>query len=476
VALLSELPTRQPLLGSLAQKHVHMIGIGGIGLSAIARILLAWGAHVSGSDLHLSPLTDGLASLGIEIFEGHDVSHIEGATLVIMSSAIPADNMEVVAARERGIPVLKRSDILGEMMAGRHGIAVAGTHGKTTTTAMISYLLMEAGCDPTFIVGGILGNLGTNAHSGNGAYFVVEADEYDHMFLGLRPRTAVVTHLELDHPDCFPTLADMVGEFHRFLSLVPQEGHIVACVDEPNVQQLVAEFGESSGPAVVGYGLSHDAFWRGLTVHSNDRGGNDFFFARENEMKGQVSLSMPGEHNVKNALAALAVADLLGLDLARATEALSTFQGVKRRFEVKGKAGGVTIIDDYAHHPTEVRATLAAARQRYPVQPIWAVFQPHTYSRTKALFDEFTGAFGDADHVLITDIYAAREDDTLGIHAKDLVAAMAHRDARYGGTLDQATDYLIDHIRDGDILITLGAGDGFEIGERVLQCLEATSG
>ncbi len=455
---------------TIAGERVHFVGIGGIGLSAIAHILLDWGARVSGSDLHLSPITAELAGLGARIYEGQRASQLGDATLVVISSAVRPDNPEVVAARQRGLPVLKRADILGEMMAGRHGIAVAGTHGKTTTTAMIAHLLLEAGQDPTFIVGGILTNTGSNARSGQGRAFVIEADEYDRMFLGLRPRTAVVTHLEMDHPDCFPTMGEMVEAFERFLALVPADGQIIACSDEPHVRSLVERFAGGK-PRLTRYGLSPAADWRADEIRANARGGSNFAVMVNGEKQGEASISLPGQYNVKNALAALAVAASMGVSLGEASGALASFAGVKRRFELKGEARGVTVIDDYAHHPTAVRAALAAARQRYPGRAIWAVFQPHTFSRMRALFTEFAGAFGDADHVLVLDVYAAREDRDAGIDSRDLAAAIAGGDVRYCATHEGAAELLIDELRAGDVLITLGAGDGFRIGEWVLSHL-----
>ena len=387
-----------------------------------------------------------------------------------MSSAIPESNPEIQAARRSGIPVLKRADFIGEMMAGKLGIAVAGTHGKTTTTAMIAHLLAEAELDPSFIVGGIPSGLGTNARAGQGDHFVIEADEYDGMFLGLRPRIAVVTHLERDHPDCYPTLAHMKDAFRRFLRLVPTDGSIVACLDEPNVRDLMNEFHGS--PRVIGYGIGADAAWQATDMARNSRGGNDLTVTREGVPWGRLSLAVPGRHNVKNTLAAVCVGHLLGLDAASICGNLASFRGVERRFEFKGQRGGVTVIDDYAHHPTEIRATLAAAREQFVDRPLWVVFQPHTFSRTQALFDEFAAAFGDADHVLVTAIYAARERDTLGMRADALVAAMKEsdprKDVRHCGSLDDAVAILSDGLGNDDVLITLGAGDGFTVGERIL--------
>jgi UDP-N-acetylmuramate--alanine ligase len=454
---------------------IHFIGIGGIGLSAMAKILLEQGYRVSGSDLQSSPLTANLEALGASIYKGHAAGNVGPAELVIMSSAIRPDNPEVVAARQRGIPVIKRDQMLGRMMEGRYGIAVAGTHGKTTTTALIAWTLTQAGLDPTFIVGGVVENLGTNAHAGKGEHFVIEADEYDYTFLGLKPDLAVVTVIEMDHPDCFRDLDEVTEAFNKFVSLVPEYGSVVGCGDEDRVRAVIEELAESKGkrgrPQVVTYGLSAGLDWQAVEIRANEVGGNDFVVLREGQSVGAFGLQLPGLHNVKNALAAIAVADHLGLDLAGVGMALREFRGTKRRFEHKGTAGGVIVIDDYAHHPTEIRATLAAARGRYPGREIWAVFQPHTYSRTKALLTEFAESFGHADHVIVVDIYPAREYDNLGVSAADIVARMAHLDARHIAELDEAISYLTQRLKPGDVLITLGAGDGYLVGERVLASL-----
>ena len=457
---------------------IHFIGIGGIGLSAMAKILLEEGYRVSGSDLQSSPLTANLEALGASIHKGHAADNVGPADLVIMSSAIQPDNPEVVAARQRGIPVIKRDQMLGRMMAGRYGIAVAGTHGKTTTTALIAWLLTQAGLDPTFIVGGVVENLGTNAQAGRGDHFVIEADEYDYTFLGLKPRIAVLTVIEMDHPDCFHDLDEVTEAFIKFVRLVPKDGCVVGCGDESRVRAVIegrggakGSEGEKGKPQVVTYGLGAGVDWQAVEIRANEVGGSDFVALKERQPMGTFGLQLPGLHNVKNALAAIAVADHLGLDLAAVGTALREFRGTKRRFEHKGTAGGVIVIDDYAHHPTEIRATLAAARRRYPDSEIWAVFQPHTYSRTKALLHEFAESFGDADHVIVVDIYPAREYDNLGVSTADIVARMTHPDARHIATLNDAADYLLRHLKVGDVLITLGAGDGYLVGERVLASL-----
>jgi len=453
--------------------HIHFVGIGGAGLSAIARVLLEEGYTVSGSDVATNALTDALALLGARIYQGHRAGNVGRADAVVISSAVRPDNPEMEAAQAQGIPVVKRADFLGELMAGRIGICVAGTHGKTTTTGMIALILMEAGQDPTFVLGGVLNELGTNARAGQGKPFVIEADEYDRMFLGLKPTIAVVTNIEHDHPDIYPTLDDVKAAFHEFTNLVPAEGLLVACWDDPGARELGllhAKWGR-----VAFYGLGEGAAWRALDIRPNQAGGSDFLVERDGEMLGLVRLRVPGLHNVRNALAALAVAAEMGVPFPVARDALTGFHGMGRRFEVIGEAGGVTVVDDYAHHPTEVRATLAAARQRYPQATIWAVFQPHTFTRTRALLEDFARSFDDADHVIVTDIYAAREQPILGITAKDLVARMKHRSARHIPTLAQVTDELARRVRPGDVVITLSAGDANQVGRWLLERLQGNN-
>lgn len=449
-----------------SKSHVYLVGIGGIGLSAIARVLLAQGHRVSGSDRRASTITDALADEGMTVYIGHDASHLPAdADLIIVSSAVPADNPEVVAAQQRGIPVVKRAEVLGAMMTGKVGIAVAGTHGKTTITALIAFTLMRAGYEPTFIVGGVLHDLDTNARAGKGPHFVVEADEYDHTFLGLRPQMAVVTNIEVDHPDCYPDLESMIEAFRSFLALVPSDGCVVGCSDDGRVRGLL---GELRAVPRITYGLDSGADWQATDIRATEVGGGDFLVRHKGRDVGRFSIRLSGVHNVQNALAVLAVAHHLSVDQETVRGALAEFQGTGRRFEHKGTAGRVTVIDDYAHHPTQIRATLAAARARFPQSVIWAVFQPHTYSRTKALLDEYAASFGDADHVVVTAIYAAREYDTLGVSAADLLARTPHPDARLIADLDAVTEYLVAHVQPGDVVLTLGAGDGYLVGEKLL--------
>ncbi len=450
-------------------KRVHCVGIGGAGISAIARVLLERGVEVTGSDLRMSPVARALVNDGAVVFIGHDASHVEDVDALLVSSAIPPDNPEVLEAQRRGIPVFKRAGFLGQLMADKVGIAVAGTHGKTTTTAMIAWTLVQARLDPTFIVGGVIAAMNTNARAGAGPHFVIEADEYDYMFLGLKPTVAVITHLEHDHPDCFPTLADMEAAFDAFLDLVPPDGLIVGCGDHRPVAALLSR---RRGVVVQRCGLGLENDWYALEVWPNPLGGHDFEVVQRGEDWGCVRLRVPGLHNVQNALLAIAVADHLGVEPRTICHALATFTGVGRRFQVLGRAGGLTVVDDYAHHPTEIRATLAAARARYGQLPLWAVFQPHTYSRLKALWDDFLRCFAQADHVVVLDVYAARESDTLGVSAGELAAQMSHPDARHIAGFDDAARYIVANAEPEAVVITLSAGDGNQVGVRVLELAE----
>ena len=451
-----------------AGPHIHFVGIGGIGMSGLARVLLEAGYPVSGCDRQPNHITDRLAAMGATIHQGHSRDHVVGVDLLVISSAIPADNPELVVARERGLSVVKRAELLGHLTRGRRTLAVAGTHGKTTTTGLIAWILECAGQDPTVFAGGELLNLDTNAKRGSGSYVVVEADEYDHAFLQLAPELAVITNIEADHPDIFESLEAVVSAFERFLDRVPDDGHIVACVDDPRVRALVR-----GRAGATTYGTQAQAEWWLSAVAENGQGGYDFRVRHDGEFVGEFTIRLPGVHNVSNALAAIVAASLLGVDRDVIREGLATFQGTKRRFEVKGTVREIVVVDDYAHHPTEIRATLAAARQRFRGRRLWAVFQPHTYSRTQALMDEFAAAFEDADHVVVTDIYAARERNTLGVQAEDLVERMAHPDVRYIPELDEATRYLAFKSRPGDVIITLGAGDVWKVGERLLELLSS---
>ena len=442
--------------------HTHFIGIGGTGLSAIARVLHESGQTVSGSDRARSPLADALRTDGVTIYEGHAASNVNGATMVVRSSAIPDTNVEVQAARAKGIPVLKRADFLGEMMEGKTGIAIAGTHGKTTTTSMIAWMLTALGLAPTFISGGVIANLSTNAHAGKGSAFVIEADEYDRMFLGLRPKIAIVTNVEHDHPDCYPTPDDFFQAFREFVGKLPSDGTLIACADDPQAVSLLRSRPDP-GPRGVAYGLSESALARGRRLTPQPGAGFQFDFFLAGQFQTQVTLQVPGQHNVLNALAALSVAHVLGLSLPDAARALGEYRGAGRRFEMRGEVNGALIIDDYAHHPTEIRATLAAARARYPDRVLWAVWQPHTYSRTLTLSVEFAAAFGDADHVIVTDVYPSRETAPDGFSLQPLINAIPHPDVHHIPALDGVVSYLASHLHPGDVLLVLSAGDADKI-------------
>jgi UDP-N-acetylmuramate--alanine ligase len=450
--------------------HIHFVGIGGAGLSAIAQVLLESGDQVSGSDEALSPFAQALAQRGARVFSGHAPEHVNGAELVIVSSAVPPDNVEVQTAQARGVPVLKRADFLGRLMEGRLGVAVAGAHGKTTTTGLVAFMLDRAGLDPTFIVGGWLEDYAANARAGRGQPFVIEADEYDRMFLGLRPTVAVVTNVEHDHPDCYPTLKDMQEAFQQFVALLPPGGLLVGYGRDPFVQRLVAERRAAGQPA-ASYGFRREDDYRADSLQLNGAGGYDFLVVKHGDTLGLARNRLPGEHNVLNSLAALAVADFLGVEFNTARNALAEYRGAGRRFEVKGEAQGVTVVDDYAHHPTEIRATLAAARRRFGERPLWVMFQPHTFSRTRTLLADFAASFGDADHVVIVDIFRSRETPDPAVSAADIVRRMSHPDARYIPALVDAASFLCEQLRPGDVLLTLGAGDGNQVGQKVLDVL-----
>ena len=459
--------------------HIHLIGIGGSGLSAIARVLAQSGFSVSGSDQQPTPLAQSLSQEGISVFIGHSPENLTGADLIIRSSAVPDTNAEVQAARNLGIPVVKRAEFMQMWMADKFGIAVAGTHGKTTTTAMIAWLLVELNLDPTFIIGGVSRNLGTNAKAGKGDIFLVEADEYDHMFLGLQPKIAVITNIDHDHPDFYPTRESYFQAFCEFVDRIESEGILIVCGDDPGAARLAQEV-KGISRKVYTYGISPRAesgrkVYQYMAVNPvpNRQGGFSFDLstAPDDPFTVQVRLQVPGEHNVRNALAAYAVAHQLSLPLAKAARALENYTGTGRRFEIRGEVDGVTVIDDYAHHPTEIRTTLAAAKARFSSRRIWVVWQPHTYSRTRAFLDDFTTAFGDADRVIVTDVYASREHDSSQFSASQMVAAMPHASVSYIPALAEVTRFLIDRLEKGDVLLVLSAGDADRVSGEVLAGL-----
>lgn len=455
-------------------EKIHLIGIGGSGLSAIARLLLERGYEVSGSDRADSVIMGELRNMGAEIAIGHDAKNIAGAEIVIRSSAIPNDNPEVIAATEKGIPVLKRAEFLGRLMTGKIGIAVAGTHGKTTTTSMLAWVLTALEQDPSYIIGGVVSNLGVNAHSGTGDCFVIEADEYDRMFLGLKPSIEVITNVEHDHPDCYPTEEEFYSAFEQFTDLLPMDGTLVACAQDAGASKVIAH-AQSLNKNVEAYAIGKfteqegdmDIHSKATNLVSNNKGGFSFD-ANIKEQSSHVDLQVPGRHNVLNGMACMTTMAILKLPLDQAARALSDFQGAERRFEIRGELNGMTFIDDYAHHPTEIRATLAAARARYPGRRIWVVWQPHTYSRTQLLQSQFSYAFNDADRVIVTEVYAAREAKQ-DFSAKKIVEIMAHPAVKFIPQLGETSNYLISHLRSGDVLLILSAGDANQITQWVMD-------
>jgi UDP-N-acetylmuramate--alanine ligase len=456
-------------------KNIHLIGIGGTGLSAIARVLIEKGYLISGSDRALSPLAQKLQAEGVKVMIGHKAENIHGADLIVRSSAVTDDNPEVQAALAAGIPVLKRADFLDQLMTGQKCIAIAGTHGKTTTTAMIAWMLSALGEDPSFIIGGVLKNLNTNARAGKGAYFVIEADEYDHMFLGLTPEIIVVTNMEHDHPDCFPTPEIYRQAFVDFVQRMPPQGILIACAENDGSASL-AQTARKSGYQVFSYGAGVENSYQAQNLLVNQKGGFDFdAFSNipesQSSLMAHLSLQVPGKHNVFNSLAALAAAHRLNLPLDKAAQALGEFSGAGRRFDIVGEVNQITLIDDYAHHPTEIRAALAAARSRYPTRRIWAIWQPHTYSRTQSLFSEFITAFSDANRVIVTEIYAAREP-VQNFSAAQLVESMPHPSAKFIAGIPAVSQYLIENLQPDDVVLVLSAGDADQINLQILNGLK----
>jgi UDP-N-acetylmuramate--alanine ligase len=461
-------------------KHIHFIGIGGSGLSAIARLLLESGYKVSGSDRALTPFAEEVRKVGATVYVGHHPRNIANADTVVMSSAVSMDNPEIVAAQHANVPVYKRSDFLGQLMEDKKGIAIAGTHGKTTTTAMTAWVLSELGRDPSFIIGGVSTNLGVNAHAGKGNAFVIEADEYDHMFLGLKPQIEVVTSIEHDHPDMFPSLEAVYAAFEKFVDLLPEDGTLIVCAEDSGAAALIPH-ARQKGFNLVAYYIQNEMtisspYWvMAREVKANQRGGFNFVVSSNLGSTGignvEVSLQVPGKHNVRNALAVFAICETLGLSRDRVAQALSKFTGTGRRFQLRGEAHGISLFDDYAHHPSEIKATLEGARARYPERRIWAVWQPHTYSRTQTLFLDFTRAFKDADEVIVTEVYAAREPKQEFTSA-EIVSAMPHMAARFIETLPEVTSYLLKNLKSGDVVIVMSAGDADQISSDVLKALQ----
>jgi UDP-N-acetylmuramate--alanine ligase len=461
---------RQPALGRIRQ--IHMVGIGGIGMSSIAEVLLNRGYAVTGSDLKTSDVTEHLESLGATIYEGHAAEQVGEADVVVYSSAVdPDDNPETLEAERRRISLIPRAEMLGELMRMKFGVGIAGTHGKTTTTTMTGLVATEGGFDPTIIVGGKVAVFGSNAVAGQGDIIIIEADEYDRTFLRLTPSLAVITNIEEDHLDIYENLDDIRNAFVQYANSVPFFGAAILCLDDPIVQQIVGRIERR----VVTYGTTRqaevradDIIQKGLEVHFN-------VFAQDEKM-GEMMVRAPGVHNVRNALAAVAVGRELDIPFAKIRAGLTQFSGVQRRFQKLGEAQGITVVDDYAHHPTEVTATLEAASEGWPDRRIVAVFQPHLYSRTRDFQEAFGRAFFNADVLVVTDVYGAREEPIKGISGQliaDLATRYGHRHVLSVPDKEDVPERLLQFTQPGDVVLTLGAGDIWRYGKAFLEQLEA---
>lgn len=461
----------QPIFGRTRQ--IHMVGIGGIGMSGMAEILLQKGYHITGSDASMGETIERLQEIGAEISIGHEAKNIEGADVVVYTSAVKAnENIETSAALEQGIPVIKRAEMLAELMRMKYGVGVAGTHGKTTTTTMIGHVIQDGSFDPTIMVGGKVHSFSeTNAVVGKGDIIVVEADEFDRTFLRLTPSLAVITNIEAEHLDIYDSLEDVKEAFIEFGNKVPFYGVVVLCLDDPNVRSIIPDIERR----ITTYGLTPQAKIRATDIeidHFNSR----FTVINDGKKLGEINLQAPGTHNVKNALAAISVGLELDIDFKDIKSGLERFEGVFRRFELKAEKDGVMVIDDYAHHPTEVQATLNAARKGWKDRRIVAAFQPHLYSRTQELYKEFGLSFFDAEVCVITDVYPSREEPIEGVTGRliaDVAKEYGHRKVHYVEDKNDLPVKLKDIVQPGDVVITMGAGDIYKYGEQFVEALEA---
>ena len=462
----------------IQKQHVHFIGIGGIGMSGIAEILLTLGMRVSGSDLRLGPITDRLAGMGATVYEGHERSHVGDASVVVTSSAVSSSNPEVLEARVRKIPVIQRAEMLAELMRLKYGIAIAGMHGKTTTTSMVASVLAAGGLDPTVVVGGRVDAFGSNARLGSSQYLVAEADESDRSFLKLSPILAVVTNLDREHMDCYRDMEDVEASFLSFMDKVPFYGAVTACIDN----LLLAKILPRAQRRIYSYGVAPAADYRlevldsGLTLGERAScavsGFRRFQVVTAKSTLGPFELRVPGRHNILNATAAVAIACQLDVPAEKIAEGLASFNGVDRRFQLRGRAKGVAVVDDYGHHPTEISATLAAARE-CGYGKIHVIFQPHRFTRTRDLLEEFSNAFSLADSVTVLPIYAASEEAIPGITAELLVARMRDTAAFYEPDFPGALARVTGTAQPGDLILTLGAGSVSQLAPQVLASLEA---
>lgn len=456
-------------------KHIHFVGIGGIGMSGIAELLLNLGYKVSGSDLHGSAITSNLSRLGGIIFQGHQREWIEGADVVVTSSAISSNNPEVVAAREQFIPVIQRAEMLAELMRlKKFGIAIAGSHGKTSTTSMVSWMLARAGLDPTIVVGGKVDSLGGNAKLGQGDFLVAEADESDGSFLKLSPVVEVVTNIDLEHLDYYRDLDHIKDTFLQFINKIPFYGAAVLCLDDENIADLLPMIGRR----IITYGMNPQADVYGENIFFRD--GRVHFTVKKGGMElGDLDIAPPGKHNVYNALAVVCVGLELEIPFPVIAEALCSFAGVQRRMQKKGEIAGITVVDDYGHHPTEIRATLSAIKEAWPEKRLVVLFQPHRYSRTKALFKEFQTCFHLADLLVMTEVYAASEEPLEGVNSKILLEEIkrhGQRNTFYIADVEAIASELPPMLQENDLVLTLGAGNIVRVGEDLLLLLKNQQG
>ena len=452
-------------------QHIHFIGIGGIGMSGIAEVLANLGFRVTGSDQKKSEVTARLEGLGVEVREGHAAENVGDAHVVVRSTAVREDNPEITEARRRSIPVIPRAEMLAELMRMKpYTVACAGSHGKTTTTSMVATVLGTAGLDPTFVVGGIVRSYRSNARLGKSELMVVEADESDRSFLMLTPMIAVVTNIDREHMDYYHDMEDVRKCFADFVNKVPFYGAAVLCLDDPHVQAVIPKVERRR----ITYGMSAQADISAHDIRYDESFGSNFTVLSGVEALGRVSLRVPGKHNVYNSLAAIATGLELDVPFDTIAHALSEFSGAERRFQFKGDEQGITVVDDYGHHPTEIKATLSAARIGAPSRRIVVLFQPHRYTRAKDLMDEFASAFNNADVLFVTDIYAASEPPIEGVDAEVLtrrIKSYGHKNAEYIGALENAPAIMAEAVREGDLVITLGAGSVHRSGDQLLELL-----
>jgi UDP-N-acetylmuramate--alanine ligase len=450
--------------------HIHFVGIGGIGMSGIAELLINLGYKVSGSDIKSSPITKRLKSIGGAVFKGHAAKQIKGADVVVTSSAVDPDNPEVIAAKKSSIPVIPRAEMLAELMRLKYSIAIAGAHGKTSTTSIIADVLNKGGLDPTVVIGGNLKSIGTNALLGEGDFIVAEADESDGSFLKMSPTIAVITNIDEEHLDYYKNIDSIKKAFLRFVDRIPFYGLVVLCLDNDAIQNIIPKIKKR----FTTYGMSSQADFQARDVVFNGL-TSSFSVYHSGSMLGEINLNLPGIHSIYNAMASIAVGIELNIPFDTIRSALATVDSVQRRLEVKGKIKGITVVDDYGHHPTEIKTTLKALKTCWPDKRIVVVFQPHRYTRTKALFDNFTRAFYQSDILLVLPVYPAGEEKLKGVNSLSLcegISAHGHKEVIHVRSFKASASCLKKTLKKGDILVTLGAGDVWKVGEDILDILK----